>query len=253
MILVVSDLHLGYKKSNHEDFVNFLDGYENVKIDNLILLGDMLDFWRCKSNKIITENREILSKLSNLSGKIHYIAGNHDYYILNLKEKLGENYPFKVSKYLRLEDNGKLFYFMHGYELEVLSTLDPLTIELYEKFSQKMCFTEDIIGGIAGFLWDFLQISRRSLDRVTEEMKKTPQNRKKICKVYELSISPNRYPLLSMKPDEKLVFGHTHRPFINKDKTVVNTGSWVNELPSEEYQNSYVEISDGKIKLKFFK
>jgi len=33
-----------------------------------------------------------------------------------------------------------------------------------------------------------------------------------------------------MKTDERLVFGHTHGPFINKDKTVVNTGPWVNDL-----------------------
>jgi UDP-2,3-diacylglucosamine pyrophosphatase LpxH len=253
MILVVSDLHLGYKKSNHEDFLNFLNEYENVKIDHLILLGDIFDFWRCRSKKIITENEEILSKLSTLTHKIHYIAGNHDYYILNLKGIFNGNYPFKVSKYLRLDDHGEKFYFMHGYELEVLFTLDPLTIDLYEKFSEKMCLTENIIGGIAGFLWDFLEISRRSVDRVTEEMKKNPQNRRKICKVYELAVSQGRYPLLGLKPDEKLVFGHTHRPFINNDKTVVNTGSWVDELPSKEYHNSYVEISKGEIKLKFFK
>ena len=253
MILVVSDLHLGYKKSNQEDFVNFLNEYENVEIDHLILLGDILDFLRCKSKKVVTENEEILSKLSNLANKIHYIAGNHDYDVLNLKERLGQNYPFEVSKDLRLEDNGELFYFMHGYELEVLSTLDPLTIDLYEKFSQKMCFTENIVGGVAGFLWDCLQISRRRVIQVTDEMKKTPQNRRKICKVYELAISPRRYPILGIKPDEKLVFGHTHRPFINKDKSVINTGSWVDELPSTEYQNSYIEIYNGKIKLKFFK
>jgi predicted phosphodiesterase len=56
-----------------------------------------------------------------------------------------------------------------------------------------------------------------------------------------------------MKPDERLVFGHTHGPFINKDKTVVNTGPWVNELINPEYQNSYVEMGNGIIELKFFK
>ena len=56
-----------------------------------------------------------------------------------------------------------------------------------------------------------------------------------------------------MKTDERLIFGHTHGPFINQDKTVVNTGSWVNELQNPEYQNSYVEIEDGIIELKFFK
>jgi hypothetical protein len=56
-----------------------------------------------------------------------------------------------------------------------------------------------------------------------------------------------------MKPDERLVFEHKYGPFINKDKTVVNTGSWVNELINPEYQNSYVEIENGIIELKFFK
>jgi len=132
---------------------------------------------------------------------------------------------------LRLEDHGKKFYFMHGYELEVLSTPDPFTIDIYEKFSQKMCFTENIIGGIAGFLWDFLQISRRSVDRVTEEMNKTPQNRKKICKVYELAVSQRRYPIVGLEPDEKLIFGHIHRPFINKDKSVVNMAPGLTNYP----------------------
>ena len=56
-----------------------------------------------------------------------------------------------------------------------------------------------------------------------------------------------------MKSDERLVFGHTHGPFINNEKTVANTGSWINELESKEYQNSYVEISEGNMELKFFK
>lgn len=253
MILVISDLHLGYKKSNDEEFLNFLKDYHNQDIDHLVLLGDILDFWRCKSSKIITRHEDILSKLSDLSDKIYYIAGNHDYYILHLKEIFGHNYPFKFSKDLRLKNNGEMFYFMHGYELEVLSTLDPLTIELYEKFSHRMCFSEDVVGGIAGLLWDMYQNSRRRVNGVMEELKKNPQKRKKICKVYELAVSERRYPLLNIKPDEKLVFGHTHRPFINKDQTVVNTGSWVDELPAKEYQNSYVEISRGNIKLNFFK
>jgi predicted phosphodiesterase len=55
--------------------------------------------------------------------------------------------------------------------------------------------------------------------------------------------------LLGMKPDKRLVFGHTHDPFITNDKTVVNAGSWVNELPKKEDQNSYVEITKEKLNL----
>jgi len=216
------------------------------------LLGDIFDFWRRNNAEIFMDCSEVLSTLFEMqTSNIHYLAGNHDHYILELRERYGDSYPFQVSKYLRLEDNGEKFYFMHGYEFEVLLNLEPLSIEAYEKFSQKMCFSENIVGGIAGRLWDFLQKSTRSIDRVIDEMKKTPKERGKRKGIREFAESVGSYPLIGMNPCENLIFGHTHRPFISDDKTVANTGSWVDE-ESKELQNSYVEILDGQMGLKFF-
>jgi UDP-2,3-diacylglucosamine pyrophosphatase LpxH len=252
MILAVSDVHLGYDGCNKEAFSKFLDKCESIEIEHLVLLGDFFDFWRRNNAKIITENEDILEKLNNLNAKnIHYIVGNHDYYMFNLSERYEDNFPFKISKNLRLEDGGNRFYFIHGYEFEVLS-LEPMTLEMYEEFSEKMCFSEDIIGGIAGHLWDFIQGSG-----FKEKFEKNPRERleslKETNKIYEFATSKGKSFLLGMKTDERLVFGHTHGPFINNEKTVANTGSWVNELPNKEYHNSYVEISGGTMELKFFK
>jgi predicted transcriptional regulator with HTH domain len=41
---------------------------------------------------------------------IHYVVGNHDYCLLGLNERYGGNYPFSVSKSLRLENGGKKYY-----------------------------------------------------------------------------------------------------------------------------------------------
>lgn len=250
MILVISDLHLGYEESNTEAFSNFLDGYSS-KIDDLVLLGDFFDFWRKNNAEIVLETETILEKLLNLEAKkIHYIVGNHDYYMLKLAESYGDNFPFEVKKNLRLEDNGKKLYFTHGYEFEAI-LLEPLTIDMYEEFSLKMCFSEDIIGKVAGQIWDIIQKSD-----VKEKLEKNPRQRletsKQSMKIYKLAVSTGRNYLFGMKPDEKLIFGHTHGPFINSDKTVVNTGSWTGELDNKDYQNSYVEIKDGEIELKFY-
>lgn len=256
MITVVSDIHIGFDRCNKEDFLRFLDTCNTADIDHLVLLGDILDFWRRNNAQVVVEkeNEKILAKLSNLNVKnIYYVVGNHDYYLLRLNERYAGNYPFSISKSLRLEDGGRKFYFIHGYELEVLANLEPLSIESYEKFSEKMCFTEDVLGWFASHLWD-LPEKRGGVWKQTGIMKKPPYERKDIDKVYNLAVSKAAYMLLGMKRDENLVFGHTHRPFINKEGTVVNTGSWVDEPElSKEYQNSYVEISDGKIKLKYFK
>lgn len=75
-------------------------------------------------------------------------------------------------------------------------------------------------------------------------MQKKPPKRENINEVDKFAQSTGRYPLLGMKPDENLIFGHTHQPYIKQDKKVANTGFWVNEIEKER-QNSYFEIKDG--------
>jgi UDP-2,3-diacylglucosamine pyrophosphatase LpxH len=131
MIIVVSDVHLGYKNSNVKDFDRFLEKCKDIHIDHLVLLGDILDLWRKNNADIVKDevNAGILLKLANLNtGHIHYVIGNHDHYMLKLYERYEHNFPFTVSRSLRLEDNGKKFYFIHGYELEVIANLEPFSI-----------------------------------------------------------------------------------------------------------------------------
>ncbi|MGB7969046.1 MAG: UDP-2,3-diacylglucosamine diphosphatase [Methanobacterium sp.] len=252
MILVLSDVHLGYARCNKNTFINFLDTYEKENIDHLILLGDFFDFWRRNNAEIITDNDEVIQKIIDLEAKnLHYIIGNHDYYMYKLGELYGENFPFTISKNLRLEDGGNKFYFTHGYEFEAIY-LEPVTLEMYEDFSERMCFSEDLIGELAGHVWSLIRGSDLK-DKLSNNPRTRLASTEELNRIYKLSVSKGKSFILGMKTDEILVFGHTHGPFINKDKTVVNTGSWVNELIKEEYQNSYVEIEDGIIELKFFK
>ncbi len=232
--------------------MNFLDTYDNGDIDHLVLLGDFFDFWRRNNAEIITDNDDVIKKLMDLDAEnIHYIVGNHDYYMYNLGKLYDENFPFTISKNLRLEDGGNKFYFTHGYEFEAIY-MEPVTLEMYEEFSEKMCFSEDLIGELAGHLWSLIRGSDLK-DKLSNNPRTRLESTEQLNKIYKLSISKGKSFILGMKTDERLIFGHTHGPFINQDKTVVNTGSWVNELQNPEYQNSYVEIEDGIIELKFFK
>ena len=51
MILVISDVHLGYGLCNREAFSEFLDGYLSVDLDHMVILGDLFDFWRGNTMK----------------------------------------------------------------------------------------------------------------------------------------------------------------------------------------------------------
>lgn len=253
MILVVSDMHLGYEGCNHEDFISFLKGYRGRDVESLVLLGDIFDFWRRNNARIVEENEEVMGRIQDLDAeKVHYVAGNHDYYILTLNKTSADRPEdsFIVSKFLRLKDGDECFFFVHGYQLESILWEFPASLEMYEKFSNEMCYNQDITGTFLSRIWDLKGYFSKK-QRFIKDMDKSPQVRENITEIYKFAVSNAKYLFLGMQPHEKLVFGHTHRPFISKDKNVANTGSWVNEL-EEKYQNSYVEIDDGEMDLKFF-
>jgi len=249
MIIAVSDIHIGYDKSNKDDFLRFLDEMKGEQIEHFVMVGDVFDFWRRNSIKTLLENEDVYTKITELNAEnIYYIVGNHDFYVKEWYEKFKDSYPFHVSKDLRLEDAGNRFYFTHGYEMEVLVNYE-LNLETYEQFAYNMCWNSDEKGSLLSKIWDtFRTISKEEVD----ELKLKPSKRKELKNLYYFATSPARYIFLGIYPDEALIFGHTHMPFIDKEQKVANTGSWVDEL-AEKVQNSYVEIVDGEMELKFFK
>ena len=249
MIIVVSDVHLGYKRSNKEAFLSFLDKCDTPEIEHLILLGDIFDVWRLSRADVLIRNDDVFRKLSSLHAKnIHYVVGNHDFLLLKLHGEHAETYPFVVTRSLRLESGGKKFFFTHGYELEVAT--GAMTIEHYEKFAEHMCFNTNLVDKLASILWNV--IGNVSNIRTRVEMAIYPPHIRGIVeRVHNLATSRSVSLLLGMRPDEILVFGHTHKPFIFEDK-VANTGSWVNEAHDTKSQNTYVKIVDGMMELKHY-
>lgn len=289
MIIVVSDVHLGYDACDIGSFNNFIDS-ELTKLnenDNIVLLGDIWDFWRAncidvttdikagdKKNNIKSKNDAvaglITKKLFELKKQtnIYYIVGNHDYSILYFSKKF-ENFPFPTHKnlHLQLKDGKKKFYFTHGYEFEVLANFPFVTIEEYEIMCQHLCdVKEAVIGKIESTIWSSLhfQLANKKLGEhfnIIGLMTMNPENRMKELhqvkkldenktnpllkprnKIEELAMSPvARSMFIGGEPSETIIFGHTHSPFITKDKMIVNSGSWVTD---NDFHNTYVKIDD---------
>ncbi|MCJ7444121.1 MAG: hypothetical protein MUO26_06260 [Methanotrichaceae archaeon] len=47
----------------------------------LVLLGDVFDFWRGRPAEAIRDSRYFFQKLSELNLKISYVIGNHDHHL----------------------------------------------------------------------------------------------------------------------------------------------------------------------------
>ena len=208
-------------------------------------------------------NEQILSKIMELNKKtkVHYIIGNHDYTVINFLNNYNKNfqdnkYPVKISKACRLEEGNLKIFFIHGYEFEVISSFEPLTIEDYEKICIFLCDrTGKLVGKKLSFLWDLfnnrLNIRRRSLFKINSITKPPEERGKNIDNIKNMvESSTYRQLFFGIRDDELLVFGHTHRPFKSLEKNVVNTGSW---LKYATENCSYLKIKNEKIELLFYK
>ena len=271
MIIVVSDVHLAERddeKTKRDDakFRQFLDHISTNQLKNggeLVLLGDIIDLWRRDFVKAMMESEPVISKLMEMKSKIkiHYLAGNHDFHMLNMGGLFKDNYPFQITKELRLEESGKKFFFIHGYQIEVLANPYYKSMSAYEAFSEGLCMAGDDTGNAADKLWETYQVSKSALDGLKrlpfnikgalDSMFNPPDKRMEnvISEVDKIALSSARALYLGMDKDETLIFGHTHEPFPAVKNGAINTGSW-NKSPCTNY--TYLEISGGQVKSKTF-
>ena len=240
---------MGYANSDKTAFNAFLDEItQENDVTHLVLLGDFVDMWRRDAAGVFLEAHDTITKLLALKAKgiqVDYVAGNHDYHVLDL---LNPGYPIKFSKELILNDGPVTYRLVHGYEF------DP---EQKVPFMAFLCrVMSDTGGSLENHVWtDFNSLDgifskiepsfvKTDLAAAAERLHKRPEDRLKDSLGHVNSTACKQ-----AKPGEVLVFGHTHVPFINKAENVVNTGSWVKD--SNPY-DTYVELTGGKPHLYVF-
>jgi UDP-2,3-diacylglucosamine pyrophosphatase LpxH len=249
-VIVVSDQHLGYQNSDKQSFNSFLEELKGqADITDLVLLGDVVDMWRRDASGVFLENRDTLDIIGVLQQRmnVHYIAGNHDYHVLQLQD---HSYPFQFLGNLTLSDGNRTLRFLHGHEFDPLQQ-PPLM--------EALCRTMfDGGGGFESGAWAtltrdwsdaryFLSLifSKRGIRKKVETLQTPPEARLK-----NTLGDVERQACASVGAGEVLVFGHTHRPFVNKSENVVNSGSWVTDAP---VHNTYVRIEAGKPRLFIYR
>jgi UDP-2,3-diacylglucosamine pyrophosphatase LpxH len=253
MIIAVSDVHLGCQGSQKDVFMRFLDACDTARIDHLVLCGDIFDFWRRNNAQVIVENADVLEKLGRIRAKdVYYIVGNHDYYLYRISHRYDGHFHIPVHKSVRLTDGGRRFYFIHGYEIDVLANYEPLSIESYENFCERMCFSEDLIGEYASNFWNWFENRKIAWWKMKVINTSQQHQRLDLHRMRALAASKGRYFLLGMHPEEYLVYGHTHDPYVSADGMVANTGCWFDEQNGRRHRNTYVRIEDGKMEVKDF-
>ena len=248
-IVVSSDQHLGYENADKTSFSKFLDGLrDDSELTDLVLLGDVVDMWRRDSSGVFLENWDIVTRIKTLADRVrvHYVAGNHDFHVLRLQ---AHGYPFQFVKNLRLADGDCNYRFVHGYEFDPMQE-EPIMEALCRVMSDEGGSFETGTWAALTEEWSDLRFlfsalfKKNSIRNQVESVRIRPEDR-----LRDTLDSVEKSALASKQPGEVLVFGHTHHPFINPERDLVNSGSWVKDAP---IHNTYVEISNGTVRLLTF-
>lgn len=268
--IVISDTHLGYELSEHNFFEKFLEFLKDKEdLTDLVILGDFVDMWRRDVSGIFLEFNRIIEKILNLKAKVkvHCIAGNHDYHLLQLTSYAGfRDYNLQFCKEREISVDGITYRFMHGYEFDEMQTA-PL-MEL-------LCYTmSDSVGDLRSQFWDRLT-SITSDVKLLENFFSLHKHDEKssiltelkslgkfaVADVGNLMLDPSKrnwsvdkIEMEALKkrdeyfPNTTLIFGHTHVPFFDPVNKIVNSGSWVTNEKDIPF-NTFIEIAKGEIQL----
>lgn len=151
--VVISDIHMGtnvstnwYQKSIHEPYLATILKWvitNKADVDELIILGDLFDFWTCAPDDmpptaaeivaansgidgktgILGENGLLSQVLSALEGRVSYLRGNHD--ITTTQEDLNEiknpKYAIKLQPDIYVKDG---VVYTHGHLFTLFNSPD---------------------------------------------------------------------------------------------------------------------------------
>ncbi|UCD44946.1 MAG: UDP-2,3-diacylglucosamine diphosphatase [Candidatus Bathyarchaeota archaeon] len=235
-VCVVSDIHLGFNKAQDAAFSAFLDLDENQDLDELILLGDVLDFWVADDKTIFGNMHSLLRKIQRLDCRKVLVIGNHDYI---LSGYIGDYIPdLQIVEDYTSQIGGKLYLFLHGHQFDrAFKLFRPLYLAgLLSALPdiQRWITNKAVSYSFTRWIWD--KWLRYFVDR--------PKH-----KSFEEMVNEGYYNFFKLPKDEMadaLIYGHTHIPQLTERKTKKgsvfwgNTGSWVEE--SEEVYNTTIFI-----------
>lgn len=217
--IVISDIHIGSKYYKESELINFLS---SVEYDQLILLGDIIDFIRVPE---FTSRVTKIIEAIDFSKEIIYVVGNHD---IPLKGFVGQKaFGMKFVNSLKFEENGRKFKLEHG-----------------DQYDDYLTFVQN------NYFMSFLSVAQNFFENwfdidLSNWFTNWKIKRRKLRRLWDI---------IDLNSDaDVFICGHSHVPeciiWILPDqsiKTYVNSGDWVGNT-------SYVEIIDGTVRLKEYK
>ncbi len=163
--VIISDTHFGLSTSTLSDpkkvdqLMQEISGH-NDGYDEVVLLGDIFDFWRARPEIAVRDSIYFLKRIAEQGQKLRYVVGNHDHHMVVMNQEAefmervarGDLFPVYVPS-LRWNRNidglniemlyptykvrfcHRTFLFTHGHHLRGMQALSMQVVEHLRKLN----------------------------------------------------------------------------------------------------------------------
>ena len=229
-VVVISDVHLGTLGSRAEELLYYL---KSIRPEILVLNGDIVDGWQFKKKYWPVAHTLVLKEILNLAAagcKVFYLPGNHDEEFRRFTgQQLGN---IAVSNKLILNLDGQKAWFFHGDVFDVTMQHSRWLTKLGSiGYDTLIWINARVNQWRSWFGKGKISFSKKIKNGVKSAVKFINQF-EELCA--EIAIE-NNY--------QYVICGHIHQPEIRKfirpegQTTYLNSGDWVENLTSLEYEN----------------
>ncbi|RQW08439.1 MAG: UDP-2,3-diacylglucosamine diphosphatase [Calditrichaeota bacterium] len=230
----ISDAHLGAssvkkERLKEEKLLSFFE-YVAENGERLFIVGDLFDFWfeyRTVVPKGYTRVLCALSRLNELGIELHYIAGNHDFW---MKDYLASQYGFEMHfDEVDITIQNRRFYLFHGDGLARYDTGYRILKRIFRNRFNIFLYSllhPDL--GVPLARW----IS--SLSRKHTRQEKVPSDKDYINKSLQKFEEGFDYA----------IFGHLHSPRYQEfgQKVYINLGDWIDNFNYAVFNGSDIRL-----------
>ncbi|HPG10654.1 MAG TPA: UDP-2,3-diacylglucosamine diphosphatase [Chitinophagaceae bacterium] len=235
-VVVLSDLHLGTYGCHALEIVQYL---RSISPRLLILNGDIIDGWQFSKRYFPATHLQVIKELLQMISngvRVIYITGNHDEMMRRYSDIQLHN--FQLCDKLVMEINGKMAWIFHG-----------------DVFDNTTKGSARIIAKLGGYGYDWLILMNRFVNwwlvrfgKSRMSFSKRIKNSVKKAVAWISDFEQTAAELAIQKKYDFVICGHIHQPCIREVETqkgkvtYLNSGDWVENLTSLEYNNDQWRI-----------
>ena len=234
-LLVISDVHLGTYGCHAKELLNYL---KSIKPKVVILNGDIIDIWQFRKRYWPESHMRVVKKITSFIAKgvpVYYLTGNHDDMLRKFSDfEMGS---FKLLDKLVLGINGQKAWIFHGDVFDV-------TMKHAKWLAKLGGQGYDLLILLNRFVNYMLQKLGRNKISLSKKIKDSVKSAIKFVDDFEQTAAD----LAIEKQYQYVICGHIHKPLIKQINTpkgavtYLNSGDWVENLTSLEYNNGQWNI-----------